>query len=150
MTRAPLLFRPMTVAAVAILTVGAIGLGTLGSDGWIASGYAGRQAADVWGPDFYSPGALKPVAADEAYWLKAGRSDMTPAVAHFPQRLSFGPLDVVSVSPLPASIRIAAEALHPMVLVTVRETTAHGPRLVRFIVEAGHAPTASPPAAKGL
>jgi hypothetical protein len=136
-------FRPMTVAVAAVLTAGAVGLGALGSDGWIATGYPGRHTAEVWGK-----GAIKPIAADEAYWLKSGRADITPVAVHVPGKLSFGPLDVLSVGPVPASLGVTADALQPMVLVTARETTAQGTRLIRFIVEAGNAPVA--PAAKGL
>lgn len=156
MIRATTTSRPIALALAGGLSAGVFGLYDLGSDQWVASGYSKpQQFADVWRAGAMKPGALKPVVADEAYWLKAGEfstgsRDMSPAVTHVPYKLAFGPLDVLTVTALPADLSLPGGSLQPMVLVTARETTTHGSRVVHFIVEADTAPAVPPAAAKGL
>ena len=151
MNRSTALVRTIALVLVGGMTAGALGLYGLGSDRWIARGFSDRlQSADVWGGGLNKSGAIKLVVADEAYWLKDGRRDVMPAVDQAPQKLSFGPLDVLSVVPLPPILAFAAAGPQPMVLVTAEETTVQGTRVVRFIVEAGHAPGTTAIVGKGL
>ena len=69
---------------------------------------------------------------------------MVPAAAPAAQKLVLGPMQVLSVTPVPAPAT-AADGDRPMVLVTARETTPNGTRIVRVLIEAEMAP-----AGKGL
>lgn len=148
--------RPVALALAGALAAGAVGLYAIGSDQWIVDSYAARsRPMTVWAAmtpraGTSSTGPLKSVVADEAFWLKAGASDVTPAVVHVPQKLSFGALDVLDVTPLPTGLGLPGDGLQPMVLVTARETIASGSRLIRFIVDANSAPVVTAPVTKGL
>ena len=150
MTRSLASHQLKTVACTALLAAGAMAMASLGSERWVAAGYHVRPTADIW-----STGGLERVAAHDRDWLKAGVGHMTPAVALSAERLSFGPLDVVSVTPLPilpgaGPLGALSETGQALVLVTARETIADGSRLIRFIIEAGRAPAVPASAGKGL
>jgi hypothetical protein len=138
--------------------VGATGLGSVGSDGWITQAFHGQLASSEPADEVWARSSGKPmqrvVSGDENYWLSpAGAKALTPAVQT--PAVDFAPVakgfevgarlvlsgtgerkfDVLSVVPLPAESALADGQGRPLLLITARDVSDAG-RLTRFLVEA--------------
>jgi hypothetical protein len=139
------------VAGGALLASG-LGLGVVGSDGWVLRAFHSPSVADAWQLQGAKV-AQRVVAGDEAFWLSpAGAKALTPVVEttsvlnngvakDFERgaRITISGtherrLDVVSITPSPIGAALVEGHGRPLILVTARDAADTG-RLVRFWVE---------------
>lgn len=145
----------IVTSAVAVATIGLSALITgaaifsLGTDRWISSGYFTPRKdmhAEVWGAGHngnLKAGELRTVVATEAEWLTARTGATTrlhSTTLAGATRIDLGPLVVIDVRPMPASIDIGprdGEVGGAKLLVSAREPGSG--RIVHLIVDAASA-----------